>query len=155
MQTTFTLLINCISTWYMVGLIWMVQVVHYPLFSKVGETGFASYEQSHSLRITPVVGVPMLLELITAMVLCFAAPQAVPRWMMWAGLILLGLIWISTAMLQVPCHQKLSQGFDLEAYRYLVVSNWIRTVLWTARGGLMGYALWLVLQSAAPSLDRN
>jgi hypothetical protein len=129
----------------MVGLIWMVQIVHYPLFRDVGNNQFAKYEQLHSSRITPIVGIPMAIELLTAIALCYSAPSSQPKWLAWAGLALLVGIWFSTACLQVPCHQKLSSGFDANAYRFLVVSNWLRTSLWTARGGTMAYAMWLVV----------
>ena len=34
------------------GLIWIVQVVHYPLFGRVGREGFAAYESAHRGRKT-------------------------------------------------------------------------------------------------------
>ena len=48
-----TLLIICAAaTWFMAGLGWIVQVVHYPLFEAVGSEGFAEYHRRHSERIT-------------------------------------------------------------------------------------------------------
>ena len=35
------------STLYMTGLIWFVQVVHYPLLGAVGGSEFSAYEQRH------------------------------------------------------------------------------------------------------------
>lgn len=137
-------LVNVASTWYMVGLIWMVQVVHYELFDRVGVEGFARYEADHSRLITPIVGVPMILELITSLALVTVAQTFVPRWAAWLGLVMVVAIWGSTALLQVPCHGRLTQGFDLETYRMLVRSNWIRTALWTGRGLLMGFFAWKV-----------
>ena len=52
----FILLTNVAATLYMVGLIWCVQIVHYPLFAEVGKDGFAAYEAAHSSLITAVVG---------------------------------------------------------------------------------------------------
>ena len=131
--------VNLIATWYMVGLIWMVQIVHYNMFDRVGLEQFQLYEADHNRLITPIVGVPMLFELATAVLLLFAAPDSFPRWAAIVGLVLIGLIWISTVMLQIPCHTQLLSGFDEATYRRLVNSNWIRTGLWTVRGGLMAY----------------
>ena len=131
--------VNLIATWYMVGLIWMVQIVHYNMFDRVGLEQFQQYEADHNRLITPIVGVPMLFELATAVLLLFAAPDSFPRWAAIVGLVLIGLIWLSTVMLQIPCHTQLLNGFDEATYRRLVNSNWIRTVLWTVRGGLMAY----------------
>lgn len=56
---------------------------------------------------------------------------------LWAGLDLIGVIWLSTRLLQVPQHRVLEAGSDPGAHRVLVASNWIRTVAWTARGILL------------------
>lgn len=141
------LITNLIATWYMVGVIWVIQIVHYPLFSRVGAENFPEYEHLHSSRITPIVGIPMVIELLTAVALCSALPSVIPRWLAWSGLALVLAIWLSTALLQVPCHQKLSHSFQPNVHAFLVASNWLRTILWTTRGGLLAYALWLVLKS--------
>jgi hypothetical protein len=117
----------------------MVQIVHYNLFDRVGEAGFARYEADHSRLITPVVGPVMLIEITTAGLLLVSAPVGVPRWAIAAGLAAVVGIWLSTALIQVPCHARLANGFNEMDYRKLVNSNWIRTVLWTARGILLFY----------------
>ncbi len=139
MNGSVVFLLNLISTWYMVGLIWMVQVVHYKMFDRVGVEQFARYEADHNRLITPIVGIPMLVELATAAALLMSAPATFPRWAAWTGLALVVAIWISTALLQVPCHQRLMSGFDEKAYQQLVATNWIRTGLWSIRGGLLAY----------------
>jgi hypothetical protein len=141
------LIANLIATWFMVGLIWMVQIVHYPLFSQVGEPQFVEYQRSHANRISSVVGIPMLIEITTAVLLCIAAPEPLRRPMLILGLILVAVIWSSTAFIQVPAHNRLSSGFNEQAYSMLVISNWIRTIAWTARGLLMAYACWLVMDT--------
>ncbi|TWU54561.1 hypothetical protein Poly51_32800 [Rubripirellula tenax] len=139
-------ILNLCSTWYMVGLIWMVQVVHYAMFDRVGESEFIRYAADHNRLITPIVGVPMLIEIATACMLLAMAPDGFPRWAAWVGVAMIIAIWISTAVLQVPCHERLGSGFDVEVYRRLVNTNWIRTILWTARGVMMGYFLTKMLR---------
>lgn len=139
------LLLNLSATWYLVGLIWMVQIVHYKMFDRVGSDSFASYEVDHSRLITPIVGVPMLIEIATAVLLVMQPPPGIPKSWMIAGLVIIGLIWMSTALIQVPCHTKLASGFDQATYDRLVHSNWIRTVLWSARGILTTAVLWKML----------
>ena len=150
MNVSVIFVLNLLATWYMVGLIWMVQVVHYNLFDRVGAEQFARYEADHSRLITPIVGVPMLVEIVTACWLLAAGPSGFPRWAAWAGLAMLVGIWLSTAFLQVPAHNRLMQGFDADAYRQLVSTNWIRTILWSARGALLGFfAIKLLTQDPA------
>ena len=57
----------------------------------------------------------------------------------WAlsGAVLVAIIWASTALIQVPCHAKLVEGFDARAHRRLVDTNWIRTIAWTLRGAIV------------------
>ena len=138
-QNVIVFLLNLLSTWYMVGLIWMVQIVHYNLMDRVGPDQFVRYEADHSRLITPIVGIPMLIEIATSAVLLWNAPAAFPRWAAMLGLMLVIAIWLSTALIQVPFHGQLSRGFSETAYRGLLVTNWIRTVGWTARGLLLGW----------------
>ena len=141
-------LLCCIfGTFAMTGLIWLIQLVHYPLFAKVGADQFVAYELAHCRQITPIVMPLMFAELLASLWLAwkpsaagtFVAPQGV-----WIGLaVMVLLIWLSTAVLQVPLHNQLEKGLDVNAVRRLVATNWIRTVLWSARSiGLM----WILLR---------
>lgn len=134
MTERWILLLNAAATLYMTGLIWFVQVVHYPLFAKVGAEGFASYERSHAQLTTWVVAVPMLVELATACGLLALRPANVSRLEAWIGVSLVVAIWASTWLLQVPRHNQLAAGFDGQAHHALVVTNWIRTLAWSVRG---------------------
>ncbi len=134
------------TTLIMVGVIWFVQVVHYPLFGRVGQTSFAAYEADHSRLTTWVVAPPMLIELITAVLLLWQRPEGLSEKQLWVGLGLLTIIWVSTAFLQVPRHNVLALGFDRDTHRALVTSNWIRTLAWSLRGVLVLYMLSGVLK---------
>lgn len=121
------------STLPLVGLIWTIQCVHYPLFSEVGDETFIRYQLKHMSRISPVVGPLMLVEVLSAVGLVIMMPS--DPWAL-AGIGLVILIWASTAAIQIPCHNILTKGFDRRAHRRLVGSNWIRTMAWTARGAI-------------------
>ena len=81
--------------------------------------------------VGPVIG----LELATAIGLFWS--HDIPRLELWVGLGLLGIIWLSTALVQVPRHSQLSRGYDAKVIGELVGSNWLRTVAWTLRAGLV------------------
>ena len=130
------LLTHVFATLFMVGLIWFVQIVHYPLFANVGADQFKRYEELHQKMTTWVVGPAMLVELATAVLLLKGSPSNCTQ-LLWAGLVLVGIIWLTTAGLSVPAHNSLAEGFNDAAYRKLVSTNWIRTVAWTARGVLV------------------
>ncbi|MCB9877447.1 MAG: hypothetical protein H6835_07600 [Planctomycetes bacterium] len=116
----------------MTGVIWFVQVVHYPLYAQVGERAFRGFEQAHCARTTWVVLPPMCAELGLAGWVVAAAPAAASV-LPWLGAALVAAIWLVTFTLQVPCHDRLQAGFDAAVHRRLVRSNWLRTVLWSLR----------------------
>lgn len=144
-SATWLLAINVAATWYMVGLIWMVQVVHYKMFDRVGDDEFARYAIDHARLITPIVALPMLVELASAAALCWITPPGMSRALLIVGFGLVILIWLSTALLQVPAHERLAKGFDVVVYQRLVSTNWIRTVAWTIRGVMLFFLIvsWL------------
>ena len=135
------LLLHTGSTLAMCGLIWFVQIVHYPLFASVGRDDFALYEKKHSRRTGWVVGPLMIAEGITAVWLLTIPPSGFGRVIPLIGFVLLLLIWGSTAVLQVPAHRRLKSGFFPDHHRRLTRTNWIRTILWSIRALL---ALWMV-----------
>jgi hypothetical protein len=96
------LLVNAAVTSFMVGVIWFVQVVHYPLFARVGEAAFSEYERHHARRTSWVVAMPMLVELGTAIATVLVVGGALA----WCGLGLLAAAWASTGLWQVPAHGK-------------------------------------------------
>ncbi len=133
------LLTHAAATWFMVGLIWFVQVVHYPLFSSVGHEGWPVYEQRHQRLTTFVVLPPMLIELVTAVWIWVVALRGqVPSesWLSTIGLVLLAGIWCSTFLVQVRLHAKLSTEHSHAHLCWLVGTNWVRTALWSVRGAI-------------------
>ncbi|MFO0796808.1 MAG: hypothetical protein U0804_04975 [Gemmataceae bacterium] len=136
-------LLHLAATLFLVGLIWFVQVVHYPLMARVGRAEFAAYEQAHTRRTAWVVAPPMLVELATGIALLWARPAGVSLAAALAGVALLAVVWGSTQFVQVPCHDRLSRAFDPGVHRRLVSTNWVRTAAWSVRGVL---AVWMVTQ---------
>lgn len=125
-------LLHLFCTIFMTGLIWMVQVVHYPLMDGVGNDLFVAYESRHTQAITWIVLPVMLLELGLAFLFLFLDVPFSKTWLMTA-FVLVVIIWASTFFLQVPQHEQLSQYFDADAHQRLVRTNWIRTIAWTVR----------------------
>ncbi len=130
------LCLHAATTLAMTGLIWFVQVVHYPLLSHVESAAFGNYAAQHVHRTGFIVGPLMLLECATATSLVIWPPSIETTTMGFTGFALLLIIWLSTAFLQVPCHNRLQNGKDLPTIQRLVASNWIRTVAWTGRGAV-------------------
>ena len=125
--------VQLFCTYAMTGIIWFVQIVHYPLFDLVVEKNWSEYHRLHSNRITWIVAPLMLLELVAA-IYFFILPAGIMTSIekdLAAALVI--LIWLSTFLLQVPQHHRLAKEFLPDAHRRLVTTNWIRTICWSAR----------------------
>lgn len=126
-------IVHLVATACMAGLIWFVQVVHYPLFVAVGADGFAAYERAHQRLTSFVVGPFMAVEGVTVLWLFFAPPAGLSRTLPLVGGLVLAVVHLSTVLLQVPEHGALSAGYDPARVARLVRTNWVRTVGWSAR----------------------
>lgn len=134
------LLVHAAATTAMFGVILVVQLVHYPLFRLVGKQTYAQYQAEHMRRITWIVAPLMTIELGTAAWLAWSPPPGIPGWQVYTGLALVLFIWGTTALVQVPLHSRLTEGFDATVHRRLVRTNWLRTVAWALRTVLV---LWM------------
>jgi hypothetical protein len=134
-------------TWVLVGLIWTIQVVHYPLFAEVGPDRFRNYHERHMTLVGRLVVPLMLAEAGSAVALLLLGERTIPFVLSLAGL---AVVWGSTGLFQVPLHLRLSQGHDAAAIRRLVVTNLWRTAGWTLRGVCLS-ALLFSRVSPAPS----
>jgi len=133
------------ATLAMTGVLWFVQLVHYPLLGRVAPEGFAAFEREAVRRTTWVVGPLMLVEVGTGLALLLARPVWLPLSALWLDLGLIALNVAPTALVQVPLHTRLERGLDADAHRRLVRTNWLRTACWTLRAALLS---WLVVVAA-------
>jgi hypothetical protein len=127
---------HAVATWFLVGMIWTVQIVHYPLFAQVGREGFAGYAAAHSTRITAVIAVPWAVQGTTVAWLLLDPPVGLaPALLVAAGALALVPV-VVTVLVSVAAHRVLGAGFDAAAHRRLVTTNWLRTGAWTLGGGV-------------------
>ena len=143
----FALYANTIATAVMVGVIWFVQIVHYPLLAQFGSTQSVAVAEQHQQRTGYVVGLPMLVEGVSTLWLLARRPDGVAALLPWANAVLLAVALGSTVLLSVPLHARMAEAPDASIGRRLVLSNWPRTVAWTARGVICAVMLHHVLVS--------
>lgn len=137
------LLLHFAATAALVGLIWIVQIVSYPIMLRVSEGDFKEYHPFHCDRITFVVGPLILAETGTAIWLWtqgFTEPL-----FLWS-MIPLVMTWMSTALIQVPLHLKSERHYSLQSIQRLIHTNWIRTLSWTSRALLIAVLLYQHLE---------
>jgi hypothetical protein len=127
--------VHLCSTWTLVGLIWVIQLVVYPQFFRIGAAEFGAFHFAHCWRIGILIAPLLLIEFGSAVWLLLQGWRDVLFEVSAALMLVNGL---STAVVQAPMHLKLMQGFDAPTVRRLIWTNWVRTISWTLRGILLG-----------------
>ena len=130
--------IHIVSTSLMVGVIWIMQLVHYPSFNFINVEEYKSFQEFHMKRISLIVIPAMIIEL-TSGVLIFWIYQT-DNIFFNISLFCLFFIWFLTAILFSKMHQKLTWGYQISIVTKLVNLNWLRTISWTLRLGLVLFA---------------
>ena len=125
--------LNLALSLFLTGLIWTIQLVHYPAFRYVEPQRFVEFTLYHQKWITPIVAIPMIAELITSITLLWLKPSHLIA----VCFVFVLIIWGTTFLLSVPFHAKLSQGFDTNTIEKLISSNWIRTLGWTFKTAIL------------------
>tara|TARA_Y100001936_G_scaffold233521_1_gene259532 strand:+ start:184 stop:591 length:408 start_codon:yes stop_codon:yes gene_type:complete len=125
------LILHLTATSVMVGVIWVIQLVHYPSFHFVELKQYNTFQRFHMSRISYVVIPAMLTELFTLILIVISMDQI--DTLVLASAILLIFIWLMTAVFFSGVHQKLTLGYDQTVVDKLVKLNWGRTLLWTLR----------------------
>ena len=130
------LLANAASTFFMVGLVWFVDIVHYPLFAAVGDAAFTRYHELHTKRTTWVVLPAMSIELISSWVLALE-PPADQLALAVAGAVLALATWMLTGLAAVPAHRALGAGFSESRSARLRRADLIRALVWSTHGAVV------------------
>jgi hypothetical protein len=120
----------------MFGVIWVMQVVHYPLMRFVSGEQFARFESEHQTRISWVVGPLMAVEGVCVLAFLFAPPAGLPGWLPWAGAGMEAIAIGTTMFVSAPLHGRLNANFNQATLDRLIATNWIRTVAWTCRAAV-------------------
>ena len=127
---SFIFFLNILVSFLLTGIIWTIQLVHYPSFNFVNKLNFLDFHKFHSTKISFIVIPLMLPEFFSALLLLIRDSSSS---FLWINFGLIVLIWLSTFFIQVPLHNILSQRKDKVAISRLVSTNWIRTTLWSIK----------------------
>lgn len=143
----FVLLVNFVATAAMTGVIWFVQWVHYPLLATVSVEHAVETAIDHQRRTGQVLAIPMALEGVTTLWLLASRPDVVSLILPWLGAVLLAVALGSTVFVSVPLHAKMATNPTVDVGRRLVVTNWPRTIAWSARAVVCAVMLLQVVRA--------
>ena len=131
LPNNFILLGHLIFTSIMTGVIWVIQIVHYPSFHFIEKELYTAFQKFHMNKISIIVIPIMLAELITGMMLFLDKSSKSPFLII--SFVILVLIWLITGVFFTKAHNELIAGYQELVINQLVAMNWIRTLLWTLR----------------------
>ena len=131
LPNNFVLLGHLIFTSIMTGVIWVIQIVHYPSFHFIEKELYTAFQKFHMNKISIIVMPIMLAELITGIMLFLDKTSKSP--FLTISIIILVLIWLITGVFFTKAHNELIAGYQELVVNQLVAMNWIRTLLWTLR----------------------
>lgn len=133
----YVFLVHAAATWGMTSVIWFIQLVHYPAYRDVGPAEFSRFQDLATARTGFIVGPLMVAEAGTAVLLLWHPLAGLPLSQFWIGLPPLAVCWLSTLCIQVPLHFRLKAQHSPALIDRLLLTNWIRTLSWTARAILV------------------
>lgn len=130
------------ATLFMVGLIWTIHVVHYPLFAEVGAANYVDYQSAHVERIGIVLAFPWLLEGLTLLgVMALAVERRELRVPALVGAVAMAVVLVISGVWSAPAHGELADGFDAAVHDRLMTANLVRTLAWSLCGAS---AVWVM-----------
>jgi hypothetical protein len=127
---------------YNAGVLWAMQLMHYPLYALIGEAEFVRYIAANNRSAIAAAIVPSVLSIIFAAGLCWRRPAGVPFAAAVLALVLALGVLASSLIWQAGIHTALARdGKSLASIARLVATNWVRTVTDTLQ---LGTALWML-----------
>lgn len=126
---------------FMAGVVWFVQVVHYPLMRRVNPERFAGFMEEHVRRTGWVLAPVTAVEALTGLYLRYE----VASMLLTVNLVLLGTAWASTLFVQLPQYRRLMEGHHAETLAKLIRWNLLRTLAWTAHAATALAIVWNTL----------
>ncbi len=136
-------IIHCIATFIMVGVIWVIQLVHYPSFYYIDKKKYQSFQKFHMNNISYIVMPTMLVELCTGFILILYFNNLYGNFTFYLSIFLLFCIWLITGIIFTKLHNKLLEGYDELIIKKMIEWNWSRTLFWTFRFVLLSYSFYL------------
>ena len=126
-------ILHLVSTSIMVGVIWIIQLVHYPTFLFIDKQKYMKFQEFHMSRVSYIVMPTMIAELFSGIyILLYNNILMVNTFFLLASFSLF-LNWVITALVFVKIHNGLLIKYEKNIILLLVKFNWIRTILWSLR----------------------
>lgn len=133
-----------LSVWN-AGIVWFTQIAVYPLWPLVDAGHFHDYHLSWWHDMWPTFG-PVVLMFACSIVLIRVRPPWVPKWLLWAGVLLQMTVHVLTALYWAPIQATMAtpEGMSVFKYQKLVGTHWWRVGFFFVYAAL---TIWMVGRS--------
>lgn len=148
-------IVHVAATMFMVGLIWTVHHLHYPLFARVGEATYVEFQAAHVDRIGALLFLPWFTEGITLLALlgvAFLGDRRDLRVPTAVNAVAMAMVLVISGFWSAPAHGELADGFDKSVHDRLMTANLVRTLAWTVCGVA---AIWVLSKVLSTRSDRT
>ena len=113
--------------------LWLVQLVIYPSFLRVNSSDLLAWHKAYTFRVSFVILPLMFGQLVLAILSVTEGPSILE----WLAFVFVLVCWTLTFFVSVPLHRKIEQNdITRETRQKLIITNWPRTILWSAIFGL-------------------
>ena len=128
--STWLFLITFSLIFYGMGASFVESFVNYPTWKLIGSAEFRAFHQTLGPLIVGFMVIPLIIATVLTILLLWFRPVSIPPWMLWLSLALQIVVWISTALFQLPIQFELSNtGLSIDAVDQLIYTNlWFRRV---------------------------
>lgn len=148
-KTSWIFILFVVVILYSTGAGIVESLVNYPLWHIIGPSDvWIPYHVALGPKIILTLAVPsLLLSLVFNIWLFFQRPAALPKWTIWACLILLLIAAVSSATIQIPIQAELDHGYTKELVDELIVTSfWLRDMMAFIRVGVICYMLYCIIE---------
>ena len=142
-------ILSLTASGYGVAVVWLAQLVMYPMYLAVPPAAFLEYYMRYEVAIVFPVIVALSLTWVLAALLIVHRPRAFPAWAPWSAATLALIGFIASQALEAPYNrQLLEHGFNADAIHAKIAFNSYRLTAWTLQAALLA---WMTNLALTPS----
>lgn len=156
MKTPWLFLFTFALIFYANGAGFIESFVNYPSWRLIGGNEFLRYHQFIGPRVIAFLVAPAFAASVLTVALLKFRPAAIPLWSVWVAVVLQVIIWVSSALIQIPIQVEFgSTGFSEERIAQLISSNfWLRRIPNALTAVLFLWMMHQVVSSGARKADQ-
>ena len=137
MTTHDILLIHASATLLLAGVMWAIQLGLVPLLAHATEETWPRHTQVYRRVFRTLFWPLLVVEAGSGFLAALQQPAGIPPWVHGINLTLLAAAWGTIPLVRLAVGHHPLARFDPDGFRRFARLNWIRVIVWTARGAVV------------------